>query len=44
MLELDLLLLIKKLLIIHYEHRAQVFRQAVAALAEQAGVSLEGAL
>ena len=27
----------------HYEHRAEVFRQAVAALAEQAGVSLGGA-
>jgi len=28
----------------NYEHRAEVFRQAVAALAEQAGVSMEGAL
>ncbi len=28
----------------NYEHRAEVFRQAVAALAEQAGVSLEGVL
>lgn len=28
----------------HYEHRAEVFCQAVAALAEQAGVSMEGAL
>jgi UDP-N-acetylmuramoylalanine--D-glutamate ligase len=28
----------------HYEHRADVFRQAVAALAEEAGVSMEGAL
>ena len=28
----------------NYEHRAEVFRQAVAALAEQAGVSMEGVL
>jgi UDP-N-acetylmuramoylalanine--D-glutamate ligase len=28
----------------NYEHRAEVFRQAVAALAEQSGVSLEGVL
>ena len=28
----------------NYEHRAEVFRQAVAALAEQAGVGLEGVL
>ena len=28
----------------NYEHRAEVFRQAVATLAEQAGVSMEGAL
>jgi UDP-N-acetylmuramoylalanine--D-glutamate ligase len=28
----------------NYEHRAEVFRQAVAAVAEQAGVGLEGGL
>jgi hypothetical protein len=28
----------------NYEHRANVFRQAVAELADAAGVSMEGAL
>ena len=28
----------------HYEHRAEVFRAAVAELADAAGVSMEGAL